>query len=227
VLANGQLFRNVELSICSPTAAVLRAPPLLNMHLDQIEMLPIPVPIEDSSIDLPNFSKRPEIAEHKYFVDRFAYFSWNTGCIDCSLVEPNKLIGNNGRNQFSRPSTKYLVERQAKQVAAIDQYQGWSICVAKDELGETNGEIYAAFGVDEVLIERLDLKDEGFFRSFFEPDSNKSRKRDRALQAYEGRFPNGHEADGLTIKEATNDVSEDLGAIISVDSLRRALGKKR
>jgi hypothetical protein len=195
--------------------------------LDQIEMLPIPVPLEDSSLQMPDFGESFELPLHKHFTDRFAYFAWDTGCIDTASIDAKILVGTNGSSQFSGKTHQYLLDSQSRQVDAINRYRGWSICVRESELGTTTGDLYAAFGVDEALVEHLKLRDEGFFKAFFAADSNKLRKRDRALRAYEDRFPNGHEADGLTLKEATNEISEEIGQIVSVDTLRRALGKKR
>ena len=76
--AVANLFQNAEVEICSPIGVVLRAPPFLNKHLDQIEILPIPIPIEQSTLILPSFDENVEIEQHCHFIDRFAFFSYKT-----------------------------------------------------------------------------------------------------------------------------------------------------
>ncbi|MDG1406608.1 MAG: hypothetical protein P8Q50_01975 [Octadecabacter sp.] len=224
--AVANLLEYTEVEICSPSGVTLRAPPKLNKHFDQIEILPIPIPIEESTIQLPEMSPDFEISLHHYFSNRFAFFSWRTGCVDTSKCEPSRVIGQPAVSQFSTETTKYLIDQQGSWIRMLDQYQGWSICVESSLLGETTQELYAAFGVDELLIDKLGLSDAGFFQSFFGRAQKRPRKRDKALDAYEERFPHGHESEGISIKEATNEVSDAIGTIISVDTLRRALGKK-
>ena len=59
-----------------------------------------------------------------------------------------------------------------------------------------------------------------------ESKRGRPRKRDEAMDAYWQIYPDGHAGAGVTLKEATNAVSQEMGQLISDDTLRRALGKK-
>lgn len=120
-----------------------------------------------------------------------------------------------------------MIEMQVEVIEAMATFQGWSICVSSDELGETEQELYERFGVDDGTIDRLGLSERPYFADFFSRDSQRNRKRDRALETYHELFKNGHEAEGESLKEATNEVSDALGQIVSVDTMRRALSKKK
>ena len=161
--AMANFIANPFVTICSASGVVMRAPDALNKHLDQIEILPIPLPIEDSSLELPDFNKGFELGTRYYFRDRFAYFDWHTGCVDASRADGDTLIGITGESQFSNATTNYLLQRQSRMNMAITRLSGWSICVKEDSIGETVADMYSAFGVNRALLERLNLVDSGFF----------------------------------------------------------------
>lgn len=225
--AMAKFLSNTFAMLCSTEGVAVRAPSIISKHLDQIEMLPIPIPIEESSLQMPKFGKNFELEPHYFFRDRFAYFDWHTGCISTTKAESEGLIGSRGDSQFSKASTKYLLNRQSHVTSQLAKFEGWSICANEKAIGPTMEELYGAFGVDEALLAQIELDASGYFAFFGESHKDRLRKRDRALQAYQDKFPNGHEITGVTLKEATNEVSEIVGAIVSVDTMRRALGRKK
>ena len=109
----------------------------------------------------------------------------------------------------------------------MQQFVGWSLCINNEELGESVSDLWSAFGADAELLERLGLQENTYLQEMVGSANPRNRKRDRGLDVYSRLFPEGHEAQGKSLKEATNAVSDALGQVVSVDTMRRALGKKK
>lgn len=217
-----QFSANVGLWVASPEGTVLRAPQLLCRHADQIELSPCPVPIEESSLVLPAFSNGFEPGQYRFFRDRFLYLNWQVGQVEISKKEdvtPDF-------SAFSEEASSYLCEQRRAEQNAVVSYEGWNICVDESEFDCAEGDLLEKFGVDEGLLEGLNAGSHAPLRPRAAAERGRPRIRDEALKLYEQAYPQGHEVDGISLKEATNVISSELGRPISVDTLRRALGKK-
>lgn len=219
-----QFASNQDLYICSPTGVVLRAPSLLFRHLDQIEMLPCPIPIEDSSIKMPERPDLFELSDHQYFWSRFPLFSFTTGQVKKQIEATEALSDISG---FSQSTQDVLLSNMRKISEGLSAYGGWSICFDQEVFERNESELLNDFGVISRLLEEVNDGSPCPLKPFDERPFNRKRKRDRALDSYEACYPSGHEAAGDSLKVATNRVSDALGELVSEDTLRRALGKKK
>lgn len=94
--AVSSFLQNVDVLICSPSGVLLRAPHEICRHFDQLDLSPLPFPLEDSTVVLPNYSDEFILSEHHYFRNRFAYFSWILGCVDVSKTPKRRIYTNEG-----------------------------------------------------------------------------------------------------------------------------------
>lgn len=218
------LFQNVNVFVCSPQGVVLRGPAILSNHIDQIEMLPCPIPIEDSTLTSPTPSSSFELRDYFYFHRGFLYFDWDTGQIKSTKKIKKAIRHTSG---FSEDTRTYISERDAELSSSIKKYEGWSLCVKESEFDVSEAQVLQAFGVHDELIEKINAVAAFPFQIHDEPRKGRPRKRDNAKDAYWKIFPDGHKAAGVSLKSATNAVSDELGQIISDDTLLRALGKKK
>jgi len=88
-------------------------------------------------------------------------------------------------------------------------YQGWSLCIVEGQL-PSNDEITARLSAPE--FGKLDIPDE---------TTGRPRKQEIALEAYNSRFPDGHEGYGW--KTVCQILQVECGISVSTDTLRRAL----
>ncbi|MDG1373048.1 MAG: hypothetical protein P8Q48_22930 [Paracoccaceae bacterium] len=215
-----QFFQNVDPIIVSAKGVVLSASWSLLTHADNIEILPAPIPIEESTLLPEGFDSN---IDPYYFLSRFIYVDALMGTIrtteDMQSFTPDPDV-------FDQPMGLLTHRNFARRLDVLHQYENWSICVKEDSLPDEEDALFELFGVGNELLSKVN---EG---SLVPAKPRKSSKRGRPRirehveDAYWSLFPSGHEAKGVTLGSATNAVSEALGQIISDDTLRRALGKK-
>lgn len=205
----------------------MSAPPGLFRHADQFDLIPCPVPIEESSISV-RCAEAMEASDAFQFSDRFLFFNASTGQVKSKeeiLATPPDLDG------FSGESKRFLELQHEKVASALSSYVGWSLCVRDNEMPTSESDVLVRFGVEGQTRKRIDEYSgrrifEGFAGLELGKRRGRPRKQELALEAYNAIFPNGHGEEGIAFKTAVARVIDVIGQEISQDTLLRALGKK-
>lgn len=105
-----------------------------------------------------------------------------------------------------------LSARQEAEWLAISNFLGWSVCLAEEALPKTLADF-----------DKLDWRLAGEKTK----PIGRPRKTDFAQTIYNSVFPKGHEADGLSWKEAVVMIKQRSGGqSLSVTTLKRSLGRR-
>jgi len=100
---------------------------------------------------------------------------------------------------------------------AIEAFEGWAVCFPETTFPSSAKDIQDA----------LKSYREGVLGPDSETAGGRPSIRPEIAEAYLDLYPDGHEAVGDSWKEALAKVTERLGEDFSVDTLKRALGRKR
>ncbi len=215
-----QFFQNVDPIIVSATGVILTASWRLFAHADNIEILPAPIPIEDST--LLSESCDGDL-EPQHFISRFIFVDAIVGTVRATEMmqtfAPDPAV-------FDQPVGRLSQRNFARTLDVLQQYENWSICVKEDSLPDADAALFELFGVGEELINLVNIDSPVPVKLRKSSKRGRPRIREQVEDVYWSLFPSGHEAKGVTLGFATNAVSEALGHIVSNDTLRRALGKK-
>lgn len=218
-----ELLQFTPFFACSPRGCVLRAPPFLLQHADNIQMTSCPIPIEESSLNV-EFEGLPLLESAYRFSNRFLWIDVVAGQIK---AQPDASLISEMNSGFDEEGKTFLRSRHDVISQGLSHYDGWSICVHEQDIESDERKLLEQFGVSSDLLERINSNSALPMQVCDSSRRGRPRKRDDAERAYAELYPDGHESKGVSFKEAANAVSDFMGVPISDDTLRRALGKKR
>ncbi len=192
----------------------MKAPEAILLHADRLDWCYWSWPVRDT----PEFSGLFELFDRGNFgaADLFGRFC----CIDfkSGLVT----VKNDTIQAFYRASHTDIDERETQTLVdrLVQPFAGWALTWNPTSFPGQLPEVLQILGVFEE-------KWRGGASTFTRVNRGRPRKLDRALVAYREIYPDGHDSSGDTWKVVAARTSEHLGLVVSVDTIRRGLGKKK